>query len=302
MDQYNGLIAVWKEAGYTSHDVVAKMRRILHQKKIGHSGTLDPQATGVLAVGVGIGTKSFDLLPDKRKRYEAEITFGVETDTEDIWGTVLEEAHFSADEAAVREAIVSFEGPYEQIPPMYSAKKVDGKKLYQLAREGKQIERKPAALTIYEIKVLWIHGCKAAFEVECSAGTYIRTLCVDIGKKLNTIACMSSLTRINAGGFSREQAMTLSELEQLTETGHLVERIIPVEQALSHFPAVYAPIEYEKAIKNGNPIQTRFVSGMPSEPQWVRLFLKNDEFIGVYSNMEHPELLTPKKIFYRLGE
>ena len=139
-EHYNGLIAVWKEQGYTSHDVVAKLRGILHQKKIGHTGTLDPQAEGVLAVGLGLGTKTFDLLPDHWKTYEAEVTFGVQTDTEDIWGNVLKTHDVSKTPEEIIQAICSFGGTYDQIPPMYSAKKIDGKKLYQLAREGKIVD------------------------------------------------------------------------------------------------------------------------------------------------------------------
>ena len=146
-EHYNGLIAVWKEQGYTSHDVVAKLRGILHQKKIGHTGTLDPQAKGVLAVGLGLGTKTFDLLPDHWKTYEAEVTFGVQTDTEDIWGNVLKTHDVSKTPEEITQAICSFEGTYDQIPPMYSAKKIDGKKLYQFAREGKIVERKAVPVT-----------------------------------------------------------------------------------------------------------------------------------------------------------
>ena len=208
-EHYNGLIAVWKEQGYTSHDVVAKLRGILHQKKIGHTGTLDPQAKGVLAVGLGLGTKTFDLLPDHWKTYEAEVTFGVQTDTEDIWGTILNTHDVFKTPEEITQAICSFEGTYDQVPPMYSAKKIDGKKLYQLAREGKIVERKAVPVTLKDIQVLSVKDNKARFIVTCSAGTYIRTLCVDIGKKLGCEACMSSLTRVMAGGFSKEQALTL---------------------------------------------------------------------------------------------
>ncbi len=194
-EHYNGLIAVWKEQGYTSHDVVAKLRGILHQKKIGHTGTLDPQAKGVLAVGLGLGTKTFDLLPDHWKTYEAEVTFGVQTDTEDIWGTILNTHDVFKTPEEITQAICSFEGTYDQVPPMYSAKKIDGKKLYQLAREGKIVERKAVPVTLKDIQVLSVKDNKARFIVTCSAGTYIRTLCVDIGKKLGCEACMSSLNK-----------------------------------------------------------------------------------------------------------
>lgn len=299
-EHYNGLIAVWKESGYTSHDVVAKLRGILHQKKIGHTGTLDPQAEGVLAVGLGLGTKTFDLLPDHWKTYEAEVTFGVKTDTEDIWGTILQTQEISKTEDDIREAICSFEGTYDQVPPMYSAKKIDGKKLYQLAREGKTVERKAVPVTLKDIRVLSVTGNKARFLVTCSAGTYIRTLCVDIGKKLGCDACMSSLTRVMAGGFSREQALTLDQIKLLADSGKLEEQLINIDHALVHFPKVTASDEFEKQLKNGNSIRFESVSGLENlgEQSRVRLYL-DDEFIGVYRADEADKLLKPVKIFYR---
>ena len=265
-DHYNGLIAVWKEQGYTSHDVVAKLRGILHQKKIGHTGTLDPQAQGVLAVGLGLGTKTFDLLPDH-------------------WRT------------------------YDQIPPMYSAKKIDGKKLYQLAREGKIVERKAVPVTLKDIQVLSVKDNKARFIVTCSAGTYIRTLCVDIGKKLGCEACMSSLTRVMAGGFSKEQALTLEKIKELADKNELESRLISIDTALGHFPKVIASNEFEKQLKNGNAISINAVLGLQeasidvcSHEMRVRLYLNNnglDEFIGVYHLDKNSSLLKPVKIFYR---
>ena len=299
-EHYNGLIAVWKESGYTSHDVVAKLRGILHQKKIGHTGTLDPQAEGVLAVGLGLGTKTFDLLPDHWKTYEAEVTFGVKTDTEDIWGTVLQTQEVLKTETEIREAICSFEGTYDQVPPMYSAKKIDGKKLYQLAREGKTVERKAVPVTLKDIKVLSVAGSKARFLVTCSAGTYIRTLCVDIGKTLGCDACMSSLTRVMAGGFSKEQALTLDQIKTLADSGQLEEKLISIDHALGHFPKVVASDEFEKQLKNGNSIRFESVTGLEKlgEQSRVRLYL-GDEFIGVYRADEADLLLKPVKIFYR---
>ena len=299
-EHYNGLIAVWKESGYTSHDVVAKLRGILHQKKIGHTGTLDPQAEGVLAVGLGLGTKTFDLLPDHWKTYEAEVTFGVKTDTEDIWGTILQTQEVLKTETEIREAICSFEGTYDQVPPMYSAKKIDGKKLYQLAREGKTVERKAVPVTLKDIKVLSVAGSKARFLVTCSAGTYIRTLCVDIGKTLGCDACMSSLTRVMAGGFSKEQALTLDQIKTLADSGQLEEKLISIDHALGHFPKVVVSDEFEKQLKNGNSIRFESVTGLEKlgGQSRVRLYL-GDEFIGVYRADEADSLLKPVKIFYR---
>ena len=181
----HGIINVYKEKGFTSHDVVAKLRGIVGQKKIGHTGTLDPDATGVLPVCLGKATKLCDLLTDKNKTYEAVLLLGKTTDTQDITGEVLEEKSTEAlTEEKVREAIEGFIGDYEQIPPMYSALKVNGKKLYELAREGKVIERKARPVKILDIQILEIDLPKVRMEVSCSKGTYIRTLCHDIGDKL----------------------------------------------------------------------------------------------------------------------
>lgn len=187
----HGIINVYKEKGFTSHDVVAKLRGIVGQKKIGHTGTLDPDATGVLPVCLGKATKLCDLLTDKNKTYEAVLLLGKTTDTQDITGEVLEEKSTEAlTEEKVREAIEGFIGDYEQIPPMYSALKVNGKKLYELAREGKVIERKARPVKILDIQILEIDLPKVRMEVSCSKGTYIRTLCHDIGEKLGCGGCM----------------------------------------------------------------------------------------------------------------
>ena len=192
----HGIINVYKEKGFTSHDVVAKLRGIVGQKKIGHTGTLDPDATGVLPVCLGKATKLCDLLTDKNKTYEAVLLLGKTTDTQDITGEVLEEKSTEAlTEEKVREAIEGFIGDYEQIPPMYSALKVNGKKLYELAREGKVIERKARPVKILDIQILEIDLPKVRMEVSCSKGTYIRTLCHDIGEKLGCGGCMESLMR-----------------------------------------------------------------------------------------------------------
>lgn len=298
-ERYHGLIAVWKESGYTSHDVVAKLRGILHQKKIGHTGTLDPQAEGVLAVGLGLGTKTFELLENQSKSYEAEVTFGVKTDTEDIWGKVLGRSEFTGTSQQIENAILSFQGTYEQIPPMYSAKKVDGKKLYQLARQGKTVQRKPVPVTIHRIRVLSVSGCRARFAVSCSAGTYIRTLCVDIGKKLGCDACMSSLTRTFAGGFDREQALTLDQIRDLADRNCLEERLIPIDRALEHFPAVQAEKGWEKQLKNGNSIPESAILQDDSGKERVRLYLADGTFIGIYHRDRENRLVKPVKIFYR---
>ena len=214
----HGIINVYKEKGFTSHDVVAKLRGIVGQKKIGHTGTLDPDATGVLPVCLGKATKLCDLLTDKNKTYEAVLLLGKTTDTQDITGEVLEEKSTEAlTEEKVREAIEGFIGDYEQIPPMYSALKVNGKKLYELAREGKVIERKARPVKILDIQILEIDLPKVRMEVSCSKGTYIRTLCHDIGEKLGCGGCMESLIRTRVSTFRIEDAKTLDEIETLKQ-------------------------------------------------------------------------------------
>ena len=180
----DGIINVYKEAGFTSHDVVAKLRGICRQKKIGHTGTLDPQATGVLPVCLGSATRACEMLTDRTKEYVAELLLGQITDTQDTTGTVLEEREVTVDEAQVREVIGSFVGGYDQIPPMYSARKVNGKKLYELARAGKEVERQASHVDLPAIEILEIRLPVVKFRVECSKGTYIRSLCADIGGKL----------------------------------------------------------------------------------------------------------------------
>ena len=189
---YNGIINIYKEAGFTSHDVVAKLRGILKQKKIGHTGTLDPEAVGVLPVCLGKGTKVCDLLTDKDKVYETVMRLGVATDTQDMTGRVLKESPVEVSKEALEAVLEQFRGDYSQIPPMYSALKVQGKKLYELAREGQVIERKPRQVKILDLELLEFEadGIHVHMRVHCSKGTYIRTLCHDIGQKLECGACM----------------------------------------------------------------------------------------------------------------
>lgn len=184
----DGIINVYKEKGYTSHDVVAKMRGILRMKKIGHTGTLDPDAEGVLPVCLGKGTKLCDMLTDRSKTYRAVLLLGLETDTQDTTGAVLKESPVDVSEEEVRETVMGFVGHYDQIPPMYSALKVGGKKLYELARAGKEVERQARPVEILEIQVEEISLPRVTMTVSCSKGTYIRTLCYDIGRKLGAAA------------------------------------------------------------------------------------------------------------------
>lgn len=220
---YNGVLNVYKEPGFTSFDVVAKLRGILQQKKIGHTGTLDPDAEGVLVVCLGNATKLCDILTDKDKQYQATLLLGRTTDTEDSSGRILSRREVDVTKEQVREAVMSFVGEYDQIPPMYSAIKVNGKKLYEMARQGLEIERQPRRVVIHDIEIQDIHLPYVEFSVCCGKGTYIRSLCRDIGERLSCGGVMDKLIRssVNAAGtgrkFTVEDALTLGEIEQLVK-------------------------------------------------------------------------------------
>lgn len=281
----HGIINVYKEKGFTSHDVVAKLRGIVGQKKIGHTGTLDPDATGVLPVCLGKATKLCDLLTDKNKTYEAVLLLGKTTDTQDITGEVLEEKSTEAlTEEKVREAIEGFIGDYEQIPPMYSALKVNGKKLYELAREGKVIERKTRPVKILDIQILEIDLPKVRMEVSCSKGTYIRTLCHDIGEKLGCGGCMESLIRTRVSTFRIEDAKTLDEIETLKQEGKLAELLVPIDAMFPFYPKITVKDDWKAFAKNGNPLDLKMLKeacGQDEETQ-VRLYDESGKFIAIY--------------------
>ena len=278
----HGIINVYKEKGFTSHDVVAKLRGIVGQKKIGHTGTLDPDATGVLPVCLGKATKLCDLLTDKNKTYEAVLLLGKTTDTQDITGEVLEEKSTEAlTEEKVREAIEGFIGDYEQIPPMYS---VNGKKLYELAREGKVIERKARPVKILDIQILEIDLPKVRMEVSCSKGTYIRTLCHDIGEKLGCGGCMESLIRTRVSTFRIEDAKTLDEIETLKQEGKLAELLVPIDAMFPFYPKITVKDDWKAFAKNGNPLDLKMLKeacGQDEETQ-VRLYDESGKFIAIY--------------------
>lgn len=281
----HGIINVYKEKGFTSHDVVAKLRGIVGQKKIGHTGTLDPDATGVLPVCLGKATKLCDLLTDKNKTYEAVLLLGKTTDTQDITGEVLEEKSTEAlTEEKVREAIEGFIGDYEQIPPMYSALKVNGKKLYELAREGKVIERKARPVKILDIQILEIDLPKVRMEVSCSKGTYIRALCHDIGEKLGCGGCMESLIRTRVSTFRIEDAKTLDEIETLKQEGKLAELLVPIDAMFPFYPKITVKDDWKAFAKNGNPLDLKMLKeacGQDEETQ-VRLYDESGKFIAIY--------------------
>ncbi len=292
----DGVLNIRKEKGYTSFDVVAKLRGILHMKKIGHTGTLDPEAEGVLPVVLGKATKLVDLLTEKQKTYEALLHLGLETDTQDMTGTVLREKTVKVTEDEVRAVINDFLGEQQQIPPMYSALKVDGKKLYELAREGKTIERKARKVHFYEIDIKKIELPYVRFSVTCSKGTYIRTLCHDIGQKLGCGGCMEELLRTRSGNFVWEDSMTLAQVEEAVKNGTIGDRVISIGQVLKDYPEIFCTREGDRLLENGNALAERFVRGDHKEG-WVRMCDSQGEFKGIYQWEEAKKRYQPQKMF-----
>lgn len=301
----DGIINIYKEAGYTSFDVVAKLRGILKERRMGHTGTLDPQAIGVLPICVGKATKLCELLLDKEKTYEAVMLLGVTTDTEDMTGTVLAETKTQITEEEVRAAAERFTGVYGQIPPMYSALKVDGKRLYELAREGKEVERKPREVEIFENTPLLFETDEAGYvktvtlRVRCSKGTYIRSLLRDMGEFLGCGACMKSLVRTKAGAFEIADAVTLTQVEQARDEGRLSEFILPIDSFLVKYPAVYVAAEYTKYLMNGNQLALSMLTEniVPSDGDGFRVYDVSKKLVGLYLYRADRKQLHPEKMF-----
>lgn len=296
----DGIINVYKEKGFTSHDVVAKLRGILHIKKIGHTGTLDPDAVGVLPVCIGKGTKLCDMITDTDKTYEAVMLLGISTDTQDISGNVLSKKDVAVDEKTLIETVDSFVGEYKQIPPMYSAIKVNGRKLYQLAREGIEIERSPRDVYIRSIHIndmnLQDGEPSVTMTVSCSKGTYIRTLCNDIGEKLGCGACMKSLSRIRVGRFYIDDSYTINQIAALNLKGELSSIVAPVD-SMFDYPRIQINKEYDKMLYNGNllPLSAGKALDM-GLADMVRIYNESGEFIGIYSMDDSG--YKPVKIFF----
>lgn len=309
-----GVVNIYKEKGYTSHDVVARLRGILQMKKIGHTGTLDPDAEGVLPVCLGHATRLCDMLTDERKVYRAVMLLGTETDTQDISGQVLKQLPVQVTAAQVAEVIAGFAGEYDQIPPMYSALKVRGKKLYELARQGKTVERAARRVTIHKITIDSIELPRVAMTVECSKGTYIRTLCHDIGRRLSCGACMEKLLRIRVGRFRLEDAITLAEAERLRDAGTLESHVVTVEEIFERYPKAIAEEEADRLAHNGNPLKSsqvklerpgtagkrvsgEAVSAVDAGGPHYRLYDSKGCFIGIYRYEEDQKRLKPEKMF-----
>ena len=292
----DGVLNIRKEKGYTSFDVVAKLRGILHMKKIGHTGTLDPEAEGVLPVVLGKATKLVDLLTEKQKTYEALLHLGLETDTQDMTGKVLREQPVNVTEEEASAVIRSFLGEQQQIPPMYSALKVDGKKLYELAREGKIVERKPRTVHFYEIEIKKIELPYIRFSVTCSKGTYIRTLCHDIGQKLGCGGCMEELIRTRSGNFDLEDSMTLAQVEEAVKNGTIENRVIRIGQVLKDYPEIFCTREGDRLLENGNALSEKMVRNNHKEG-WVRMCDSQGEFRGIYQWDNGKKRYQPQKMF-----
>ena len=250
----NGVVILNKPADFTSFDAVAKLRRIFHTRKIGHTGTLDPMATGVLPICIGSATAAVDMITAEDKTYIAEAKLGNRTDTLDTTGTVIATAPIPVlTEEKLLQAFSSFMGEIDQIPPMYSAIKQDGKRLYQLAREGKEVERSARRVCVHSLKLLSFSEDSFSFEVACSKGLYVRSLIDDIGVSLGSFAAMSALTRTKAGSFRLEEAVTFSDLEQAAADGSLASLLIPTD-ALFSYPKLVLSEKQANRVKNGVPI------------------------------------------------
>ena len=295
----NGILKVYKERGFTSNDVVAKLRGILHQKKIGHAGTLDPEATGVLPILLGSATRLSSLVMDHEKTYRAVLLLGVVTDTQDMTGTVLSRSDQELPgEAQIEDAVLSFEGGYDQLPPMYSAKQVNGKRLYELAREGKEIARSKVPVVITNLRITSIDLPEVTILVTCSKGTYIRTLCHDIGQKLGCGGTMQALERVSAGGFSIEHAIPLGRIEALASENRVQEFVTPCENLFSDCARVAAPSALvQKKLLNGNaltPEELAIPSGQDSER--IRLCTVDGTFVAVYRFDSQRNLYRPYRM------
>lgn len=299
----DGVIIIHKEQGFTSHDVVAKLRGILKMKKIGHTGTLDPMATGVLPVCLGKATKLCDMLTDHSKTYRAVLLLGRVTDTQDITGKILEEKELdmSISELKIRQTFDSFLGKSFQIPPMYSALKVGGRKLYELAREGKTIERKPRPIEITCLEIEAIDLPRVTFRVQCSKGTYIRTLCQDIGEKLGCGACMESLIRIQVGQFLLSDALTLEQVQQYQEKNILENYMIKIENMFPNCPKAVVLPDMDRLLHNGNVLLASaecFTDMHKKTQQKICMYDSRHQFIGIYSYHAQQKCFKPLKMFF----
>ena len=284
----SGIVIIDKPPGWTSMDVCAKIRGILHEKRVGHGGTLDPMATGVLPVFVGQATRAVEFAENGRKEYVAGLRLGQVTNTQDVTGETLETHPVTATRRDVEQALARFLGDIQQIPPMYSAIKINGQKLYDLARKGQEVARKPRSITIYELELLeQVSETDYTFRCVCSKGTYIRTLCHDIGQVLGCGGTLYSLRRTMAAGFTLEQAVTLEEVQEQGEA-----LLLPADSLFAQHPALHLPSsKQEKRVRNGNPVTD------PSIPDGTyRVYGQNGEFLCL--SQARDGTLTSMKNFF----
>lgn len=307
----NGIVNVYKERGFTSHDVVAKLRGIFRQKKIGHTGTLDPDAEGVLPICLGKATKVCELLTDKDKVYEAVLLLGQTTDTQDITGTVQEILPVLCSEDEIRNIIAEFVGEYSQLPPMYSALKVDGKKLCDLARAGLEVARTPRNVNIFSIEILEMKLPRVKMRVHCSKGTYIRTLCHDIGARAGCGGCMESLLRTRVAEFEVQKAKRLSEIEEKVwavwaqfperelAREDFAEFIQSTDSVFLQYPMVTVKKDFSRPLYNGNPLKPQWILNWKDtyKEDLLRIYDANDAFAGIYQWDDLRNNIRPVKIF-----
>lgn len=296
-----GIIIIDKPAGATSFDVVARARRLCGEKKCGHAGTLDPMATGVLIVALGGATRFIGLAPNGDKTYEAAFRLGTVSDTLDITGKISETREVASTAEEVKKALAEFVGETEQIPPMYSAVKVNGKRLYSLARRGIEVERKPRRINIYKLETLGENekAGEYAIKIECSAGTYIRALISDLGEKLGCGAVMTALRRTAANGFKIEDAVSLERLSEAAKAGETEKFLIPVERVLEAYPAVKTTGAQAKRFKNGGELSLERLA-CERVSGFYRVFGPNGDFIGV-GEIGDGGALKPKRVFNDRG-
>jgi len=283
----NGIVIIDKPEGWTSQDVVSKLRGVFKTRRIGHGGTLDPMATGVLPVFVGRATRGVEFFEHAEKVYETVLKPGITTDTEDITGTVLTEQDAFVTGEMVEAALPKFRGEIMQVPPMYSALKVNGQKLYELARKGKEVERQPRPITIHELTLLGMDAEGIRLRVHCSKGTYIRTLCKDIGEALGCGGCMASLRRVQAGEYTIEEAVSL---DALVSAEHPEDFLRPVDSMFRNYAAVTLTPNQEKRCRNGNSFSVRFADGT------YRAYSQNGEFL-MLAQVENGTMATVKSFF-----
>ncbi len=284
----SGIMIIDKPEGWTSQDVAAKLRGVFHERRVGHGGTLDPMATGVLPIFVGRATRAVEFFESAEKEYVAGLRLGLETDTQDITGETVAERPVSVSRDQVEAALAQFLGPQQQLPPMYSAVKTGGKKLYELARQGKTVARKPRAITVHALELLEGEGADYRLRIRCSKGTYVRTLCHDIGRVLGCGGCMSSLQRTQAGRYSLAQAVTM---EALLREEDPLPLLLPVDSLFAELPAVTASQGQLKPILNGAPAKAVNLS-----PGRYRVYGPDGQFLMV-GRAERGMLCTEKSFF-----